>query len=265
MCGGVVEVKSVEQLQDELLKRGLAKSLYVHVMVPTAPHAGFLPALCTASDNTDGSVELLRKMMEVDEALHGAGGVAMGHCGDADKGTLAGKVLWCHGVCSLRWAPSNNVDCLRYIGDLQQDENGRLKCLMPHALTHSANALWETNNIVPSVYMLPGRDDPSGGQYIMHEDDKVSLRDYCETHKFVLDEKGAGWRGNRAVQAPIQASLAPGGLMSTPKPGQPRQRKLELRVDSAARGDVAAALGQQTKSGRKVQPTLPGGHLVRIE
>ncbi|EFJ46900.1 hypothetical protein VOLCADRAFT_105344 [Volvox carteri f. nagariensis] len=146
---------------------------------------------------------------------------------------------------------------LRLLSAADKDENGRLKYLMPHALAHSANALWETNNIVQLVYMLPGRDDPSGGQYIMHEDDEKALRDYCETHKFVLDEKGACWGGGRAVQAPIQASLAPGGLvpMSTPKPGQPRQRKLELRVDSAARGDVAAALGQQTKSGRILQPT----------
>ena len=82
MCGGVVEVHSVEQLRDEVLHRGLAKSLYVHVMAPMAPHAGFLPTLCTASDNTDDSVALLRKMKEIDQAVHRAGGVAIGHCSD---------------------------------------------------------------------------------------------------------------------------------------------------------------------------------------
>lgn len=82
MCGGVVEVDSVEELRDKLLHSGLAKSLYMHVMVPMASHAGFLPTLGTASDNTDDSGVLLRKMKEIDQAVHRAGGVAIGHCSD---------------------------------------------------------------------------------------------------------------------------------------------------------------------------------------
>ena len=82
MPPGPVEVDSVEQLREILLKRGLAKSLYVHIMVPMAPHAAFLPAMATASDNTDASDDLLMGMRKVDEAMHRAGGVSMGHCGD---------------------------------------------------------------------------------------------------------------------------------------------------------------------------------------
>ena len=69
-------------MRDELLRRGFAKSLYVHVLVPMAPHAGFLPTLGTASDNTDDSDALLCKMKEIDQAVQRAGGVAMGHCSD---------------------------------------------------------------------------------------------------------------------------------------------------------------------------------------
>ncbi|EFJ48443.1 hypothetical protein VOLCADRAFT_91146 [Volvox carteri f. nagariensis] len=66
------------------------------------------------------------------------------------------------------------VGCWKVVGQTR-NENGRLKYLMPHALTHSANALWETNNIVQLIYMQPGHDDPSGEQYIMHEDDEKAL------------------------------------------------------------------------------------------
>ena len=91
-----------------------------------------------------------------------------------------------------------------------------------------------------------------------------ALRAYCEEHRLVLDEKGTGrgWGGDNAARVPAKAAtmgtVQDNGAVTAlpaPKPAQPRQRKLELRVDPAARGDVAAALGQQTKSGRKVHHT----------
>ena len=79
-----------------------------------------------------------------------------------------------------------------------------------------------------------------------------------------MDEKGAGrgQRGDKAARVPAKAAAmgtahdsGAGTALPAPKPAQPRQRKLEMRVDPAARGDVAAALGKQTKSGRKVHHT----------
>ena len=76
-----------------------------------------------------------------------------------------------------------------------------------------------------------------------------------------MDEKDTG-RG-RAARVPVNAAAtdtvqgigAGRAPTAAPKPIQPRQRKLEMRVNPVARGDVAAALGQQTKSGRKVRHT----------
>ena len=58
----------------------------------------------------------------------------------------------------------------------QADEHGQLQYLMPHALAHCANALWETSSIVQLVYMKPGRDNATGGHYIMHKDDEQVRR-----------------------------------------------------------------------------------------
>ncbi|EFJ44407.1 hypothetical protein VOLCADRAFT_106386 [Volvox carteri f. nagariensis] len=149
---------------------------------------------------------------------------------------------------------------LRLLSPAGKDENGRLQYLMPHALACCANALWEARSIVQLVNMMPGRDDPAGGHYIMHEDDEKALRGYCAAHTLVLDEKGVsrGRGGAAAATAIVAGTVQAKGTdmaFSAPKPAQPRQRKLEMRVNPEARRDVAAALGQQTKSGRKVQLT----------
>ncbi|GIM15396.1 hypothetical protein Vretimale_18174 [Volvox reticuliferus] len=148
---------------------------------------------------------------------------------------------------------------LRMLTPAGKDENGRLQYLMPHALAHCANTLWETRSIVQLVYMKPGRDDPTGGHYIMHVDDEKALRGYCVAHRLVLDEKGVGRGRGASVDTAIVVGTVhdkgTGMALSAPKPAQPRQRKLEMRVDPAAHHDVAAALGQQTKSGRKVHHT----------
>ena len=92
-----------------------------------------------------------------------------------------------------------------------------------------------------------------------------ALRSYCAANAFILDEKviGSGRGGGKAKRQPVEDVADEADteqdeanrVARAPKPAHPRQRKLEMRVDATARGDVAAALGRQTKSGRTVQHT----------
>ncbi len=130
LCGGSTTVASVLELRDKLLRQGLAKALYLHVLVPMVPHGTYLPVLGLATDGTEKAEDLAASWHEVDKVLATCNATAMGHCGDGASTfrcecliPVCGSLALTSALCA-RWAGKPETFAVLEVGSMPGYKRG---------------------------------------------------------------------------------------------------------------------------------------------